>query len=385
MAPTRRQRTTARSPRSPITHCRGTWTGWPRRTCSSAFAAATTCPTSTTRTLPEEPLYQWLTTSNVGLPGVPASLQRADWFRAFRRTPRSIRDKQTRAYFQADTTLYASFAGQHQFKFGVQADRLGNDVLTGESRNRVHDLLELSSTTRPTRPAVAPYGYYTVRSNGVEPKTGLRHTGGHLDDERRPVLPGSVDDRQPLDRERWCAHGARERAGLRHRRRHPAARARLQLRRQVRAPRRVRLRHQGRRPHEGVRQLGHLLRHLQARAAARIVRRRQVVGLHFSLDTPNWTTLVDASGCPPACPGRNVTGTPTGYIDFREPSLGEDAIDPDLRPMKSKEASLGIDHQLNDVMAIGVRYVHKRVTRAMEDTGFITARRQRRLRDRQSW
>ena len=48
-----------------------------------------------------------------------------------------------------------------------------------------------------------------------------------------------------------------------------------------------------------------------------------------------------------------------------------------------QEATLGIDHQLNDVMAIGVRYVHKQIDRAIEDTGFLAAGRQRGLRDRQ--
>ena len=91
----------------------------------------------------------------------------------------------------------------------------------------------------------------------------------------------------------------------------------------------------------------------------------------FTLDTPNWPTLVDAAGCPPACPGRNITGG-AGYIDYRQPSLGADAIDPDLKPMKQQEASAGVEHQLNDRMAVSARYVHKQIDRAVEDTGFIT-------------
>ena len=47
-----------------------------------------------------------------------------------------MRDQQTRGFFQADGTFYVKAAGDHQFKFGVQADRVGNDVLSGESRNR---------------------------------------------------------------------------------------------------------------------------------------------------------------------------------------------------------------------------------------------------------
>ena len=39
--------------------------------------------------------------------------------------------------------------------------------------------------------------------------------------------------------------------------------------------------------------------------------------------------------------------------------------------MRLQEATLSLDHQLNDVMAVGRRYVHKQVDRAIEDTGFL--------------
>ena len=39
--------------------------------------------------------------------------------------------------------------------------------------------------------------------------------------------------------------------------------------------------------------------------------------------------------------------------------------------MRQQEASAGIEHQLNNYMASSVRYVHKQVDRAIEDTGFL--------------
>ncbi len=35
--------------------------------------------------------------------------------------------------------------------------------------------------------------------------------------------------------------------------------------------------------------------------------------------------------------------------------------------------TFGLDHQLNDAMAVSVRYVHKQVDRAIEDTGALDA------------
>ncbi len=39
--------------------------------------------------------------------------------------------------------------------------------------------------------------------------------------------------------------------------------------------------------------------------------------------------------------------------------------------MRQQEASAGIEHQLNNYMAVTARYVHKQIDRAIEDTGFL--------------
>jgi len=41
--------------------------------------------------------------------------------------------------------------------------------------------------------------------------------------------------------------------------------------------------------------------------------------------------------------------------------------------MKLQEATAGLEHQMNDVMALSVRYVHKQVDKAIEDTGALDA------------
>ncbi len=41
--------------------------------------------------------------------------------------------------------------------------------------------------------------------------------------------------------------------------------------------------------------------------------------------------------------------------------------------MKQQEATAGIEHQFNDVIALSARYVHKQIDRAIEDTGALDA------------
>jgi outer membrane receptor protein involved in Fe transport len=61
--------------------------------------------------------------------------------------------------------------------------------------------------------------------------------------------------------------------------------------------------------------------------------------------TPQLADLVDA---PTARRRARHAAPPT---DFRHPSFGSDAIDPDLKPMQQQEMTFGLDHQLNDAMA----------------------------------
>ena len=100
----------------------------------------------------------------------------------------------------------------------------------------------------------------------------------------------------------------------------------------------------------------------------------------YTLDTPNYTRL-DPSGCPPACPGRLLDGP----IDSRHPSnaMGEETLDPDIKPMKLQELTFGFERELGKHLAMGARYIHKQIDQAIEDVGQLDAGRQRDLHDRQ--
>ncbi len=73
-----------------------------------------------------------------------------------------VKDQQTRANFQADGTVYGKLGGDHQLKFGVSFDRLGNNVDSGEAAARV----TIRWNQRPHRSTRGAYGYYSVRSAG---------------------------------------------------------------------------------------------------------------------------------------------------------------------------------------------------------------------------
>jgi hypothetical protein len=316
----------------------------------------------------EEPRITWTTTSNVGLLDVPANLQRGTNFSSIPSNTKVTRDQQTRLYFQADSTVYASLGGEHVLKFGIQADQVGNNVLSGESRNLVTIRW---NTPLPTGVPLqrGTYGYYEVRSNAPSPKQGFITEGDIGTTNIGLFLQDSWTINQKLT----------VNAGIRtERERVPVYTTGTDI------------------PEYG------LEFDFQDKFAPRVGFAYDVKGdgkwrvggswgvfydifklelprgsfggdkwlsYYYTLDTFNWPTLVDGANCPPACSGTLIRGP----IDFRHPSFGSDAIDPDLKPMRQQEATIVLDHQLNDLMSVGVHYVHKQVDRAIEDTGSLDA------------
>ena len=189
--------------------------------------------------VPEASLYRFVT-SNIGMPGVPSSLQEATSFRTAPTNSATAFDKQERFSFQVDGTWYGTFGGRHTLKGGLQIDQLGNEVLSGEQGN-VLDLY----WGRSYAGASGPYGYYRVRSNGVAPERGFITEGDVAATSYGFFVQDAwtVGDRLTLnlglrtENEKVPVY-SRERG-------RPDLRDRVRLRGQAGAARRLRLRHPG--------------------------------------------------------------------------------------------------------------------------------------------
>ena len=122
--------------------------------------------------VPDVPKFIF-STGNVGMAGVPASEQHPASYTNVLSNTATTNDTLIRKYFQADVTYYA---GGHQIKGGVQVDRRSENILSGELEHRVTIRWgqPLSTGTPLTQ---GPFGYYSIRSNGVAPKQGLVTTG----------------------------------------------------------------------------------------------------------------------------------------------------------------------------------------------------------------
>ena len=88
------------------------------------------------------------TSAIAGVPAEPAV--RATGYSSVPTNTATTFDKQKRLSFQVDGTWYGNFGGQHTIKGGLQVDKLGNDVLSGEQGNLLRFYWDRDA--RPARP-----------------------------------------------------------------------------------------------------------------------------------------------------------------------------------------------------------------------------------------
>ncbi len=263
-----------------------------------------------------------------------------------------------------DGTWYGNFGGQHTLKGGVQIDRLANDVLSGELANWTRSYWDRSFSG-----VTGTYGYYRVRSNGVAPKQGFITEGAVSTNNYGLFIQDAwtLNNRLTInlglrtENEKVPAYAAGPDI--------PTYGIEFSFKDKL-APRAGfawDLKGDGKWKAYGSWGIFYDIFKME-------LPRGSFGGdkwwdYYYTLDTPNWTTLVDAAGCPPACPGTLISGP----VDLRHPSFGADAIDPNLKPMQSQEASFGLEHQLSGQVAISARYVRKWLVRAVDDTGSLDA------------
>ncbi len=324
----------------------------------------------------DTPRFIWRT-STVGMPGVPVSLQRTS---AAVNVPSNTAidfDKQERLTAQADATVYGRAAGQHTLKAGFQVDRLGNSVNYYETGPRV-ELFHAVDGSQKYRNMTGAFGYYKFR---VALPTGTSRGFSTTGDVATTNVGLFVQDAWTISDRVTVNLGLRTETE-----RVDPFQPGLDLATGL--------------PAEGGSGMEAITFGLAEKLAPRLgvawdlkgdgrwktyaswgvfydifkmnMSRSSLGGdkwqeYWYTLETADWSTLLDPVGqgsCPPACPASMGTRI-RGPFDYRAPG----AVDPDLKPMRAEELSVGVEHQLAADKAISARYVRKWLDRAVEDTG----------------
>jgi len=302
-------------------------------------------------------------TTNIGMAGVPANLQHPAGYQNIPSNNGIGKDTQTRNFLQADATYFAHLAGTHQFKGGFQIDHRGNDVVNGNLQNVIN--LRWGTSFGGV---AGPFGYYEVVSSGpTSYQTGFATQGNVKSDVNGVFLQDqwainnklTVNAGIRTENENVPAYSTAE--GV------PTNPIKFGWGDKV-APRAgfaYDLKGDGRTKLYGSWGLFYDIFKLNLPRGS--FGGDKWISYYYTLDTPNFESLRDSPQCPPTCPGTFIRS-----IDFRAASVtpGRDVEEPGVfKPMRTQELSFGFEHQLSNVMAASVRYVHKQLDRAIDDIG----------------
>ena len=307
--------------------------------------------------------YWFPSTSNVGMPGVPAEFQHNTGYANVPTNSSSTEDIYERINAQFDTTFFFQGAGQHQLKLGIQYDRIGNKVLSGELGNLVRLYWDRSFGGQR-----GIYGYYRVRSNGALPEQGFITQGDIHENNFGLFIQDSwtIGNRLTLnlglrtESEKIPAYSSGE----------DVLEYPIEFTFGDKLAPRVGFAWDatgdGRTKVYGSWGIFYDIIKLQMPRGS--WGGDKWLEYWYTLDTPNFESL-DVPGCPPACPGRLLSGP----VDFRHPSAfeGEGGNDPNLEPMKLQELVFGVERELAPTLSVSARYVHKQIDRAIEDVGVL--------------
>jgi hypothetical protein len=306
-----------------------------------------------------------------GFPTVPAQFQQPNNYSDNISSNGTVRDLFTRRFVNANSTMFASFAGRHVFKTGIRFERFGNDVLNGRAKPEIELHYGQKYTASNGVTNAGTYGYYIVNQTGTIGKVHSNNYALWLQDTwdvssrltlnlgvraENEFVPSYKDKAQfpdALDIKFGFADKIAPRLGFAYD-----------------------IKGDGKWKAYGS--FGYYYDITKLELPRGSFGGDHWVNYYWTLDTPDYTSIQCGEGTS-GCPGRFIE-----FVDFRHSSNQVDAgfeeyfnrpgmtgIDPNLKPVKEGEYTGGIEHELSPSMSLGVRYVHKWLFRTIEDVGIF--------------
>jgi hypothetical protein len=306
--------------------------------------------------------------SAIGYAPVPVELQHgANW-----QDTKSSADTRAllygRFFINANTIWYKNLAGQHTFKAGMRYERLDQDSDDGERYPRVMLSWNASTTDVAGRSVRGTYGYFRVRQIMTVGKVHSNNYGFWLQDawsvnSKLTVNAGvrAENEHVPTYTQTSDAQGIDFGFG-------DKIAPRVGFAYDIKGNSQWKL----------YGSYGHFYDITKLSLPMGAFGADKWIDYYFTLDTYNWPSIT----CTDGLTGTGCTG---GKLiksrDMRYNSSQNDprlipyygaprsAIDPTLKPFQTREFTLGMDHELNPTMSVGVRYVHKWLVKGIEDVG----------------
>jgi len=297
--------------------------------------------------------------SNFQFPEIPASLQNVIGYSDTISSTRTAYDNFSRINVNGDATYYGYLGGDHALKGGIQWERVANPVLSGEQHPYVRLYWDRTRRALDGSRQRGKYGYFLFRQYQTRGDFAVNNTGFFIQDawtindrltlnlgfrteneqipSYRPEEPGIhfgfADKPAPrvgaaydvLGNGRWKVYGS----------------------------------------------WGIFYDLTKTMVSRGFFGATNYLVYYYTLESYDWPKITCGGQFPPtgADPGNpDCPGTFIEQYDLGAHAV-DDFIDPDLKPLRTQEFSVGLDHELSQVMVASVRYTHKQLDRTIEDVG----------------
>lgn len=293
-------------------------------------------------------------TTNVGLLDVPTSLQQLSGYADNPANSFTRYDNYSRFSVNSDVTMYRQWKGQHSLKFGAQFERISNQASTGQQHPNIAFSWNSSRATLSNTLVRGTYGYYTVSRQYTEGDIRSNNIGLFLQDQW--TVNGKLTINYGIRAEHTDIPSYRpENPGITFGWGDKVA-PRLGFAYDVKGDSKWKA--------YGSWGVFYDIEKLDMPRGAWGADRW--ISYYWTLDDYNWNTI-DCDG--PV--GSGCRGTFIEQVDFRHVSNDpkDNLVDPDLKPVKTQELTLGLDHELTRTMSVGIRYAHKWLNETIEDVG----------------
>jgi len=293
---------------------------------------------------------------------IPEPLQHGTGYADAPRPFVTLQDDLSRQTLHVNATGTVHHFGWHTLSMGLQFERFANIYDAGDQSPTI-TLVWDRSTAQFGDPARGTYGYYHVRQNQYSGDVADASLGVYLQDRWRATARLTIDAGVRVDREELPSYRP-ENPGLEFGFGEKVA-PRLGFAWDPTGTGRSKL----------YGSWGAFFDIMKLEMPRDFFGAQHFLDSFLPLDTYDWPSITCAS--PPA-PGPTCPGSLIGTIDFRPPLNAPDdngrpsIVDPALRPMRTHEFILGVDRQIGASWVTGIRYVQKRLDRAIEDVGTLT-------------
>jgi hypothetical protein len=304
-----------------------------------------------------------------GFPTVPTQFQQPNGFADNISSSGTVRNLFTRAFFNGNATWFKSMKGQHTFKVGMRFERFANDVLNGNAKPTValswgQAYVDQSGVTHR-----GTYGYYTLNQTGTIGKVHSNNYSFWLQDQYEVTSRLTLNLGVRAENEYVPSYKDKTEFP-------DALDIKFGFKDKI-APRlgfAYDINGDGKWKASGSFGAYYDITKLELPRGS--FGGDHWVNYYWTLDTADYSSIQCGEG-KTGCPGTFIEST-----DFRHSSNqvdpgfeayfnrpGMTGVDPNMKPVKSHEFSGGLEHELAPTLSIGARYVHKWLTRTIEDVG----------------